>query len=104
MCVCVCVCMLGFLDLLTRAQGCRVDDQRGLLTKEQLELPLFLQLSLDQGKPLVEEEQTESSSTAGSKKDETEESASESTPSAAGTAEKSPESKSEAKDLKETAV
>ncbi|XP_075889087.1 regulator of G-protein signaling 14 isoform X2 [Nelusetta ayraudi] len=85
--------MDGLLDLLTRAQCCRVDDQRGLLTKEQLELPRFLQLSLDQGKPPAVEEQTESSSTA-----VTEGSGS------AGTAEKSPESKSEAKDLKETAV
>lgn len=93
MIVCVCLCVLGLLDLLTRAQCCRVDDQRGLLTKEQLELPRFLQLSLDQGKPPAVEEQTESSSTA-----VTEESGS------AGTAEKSPESKSEAKDLKETAV
>lgn len=104
MIVCVCLCVLGLLDLLTRAQGCRVDDQRGLLTKDQLELPLFLQLSLDQGKPPAVEEQTESSSTADSKKDVTEESGSESTQSSAGTAEKSPESKSEAKDLKETAV
>lgn len=39
--------MDGLLDMLTRAQGCRVDDQRGLLTKEQLEVPLFLQLSAD---------------------------------------------------------
>uniref|UniRef100_A0A3P9N6P9 Regulator of G protein signaling 14a n=1 Tax=Poecilia reticulata TaxID=8081 RepID=A0A3P9N6P9_POERE len=39
----------GFLDMLTRAQCCRVDDQRGLLTKEQLEIPSFLQLSSDQG-------------------------------------------------------
>ncbi|XP_028316247.1 regulator of G-protein signaling 14 isoform X2 [Gouania willdenowi] len=35
--------MDGFLEMLTRAQGCRVDDQRGLLTKEQLEIPPFLQ-------------------------------------------------------------
>lgn len=37
--------MDGLLDMLTRAQCCRVDDQRGLLTKEQLEVPLFLQLT-----------------------------------------------------------
>lgn len=91
--------LLGFLDLLTRAQCCRVDDQRGLLTKEQLELPLFLQLSLDQGKLVAEEDQTESSSTADSRK-----TGSESTQSSAGTAEESPDSKSKAKDLKETAV
>ncbi|KAM9377456.1 regulator of G-protein signaling 14-like isoform 2-T2 [Pholidichthys leucotaenia] len=40
--------MDGFLDMLTRAQGCRVDDQRGLLTKEQLEVPSFLQLPSEQ--------------------------------------------------------
>ncbi|KAK7922813.1 hypothetical protein WMY93_009715 [Mugilogobius chulae] len=37
--------MDGLLEMLTRAQCCRVDDQRGLLTKEQLEVPLFLQLN-----------------------------------------------------------
>ncbi|XP_077588900.1 regulator of G-protein signaling 14-like isoform X3 [Stigmatopora nigra] len=36
--------MDGLLDMLSRAQCCRVEDQRGLLTKEQLEVPLFLQL------------------------------------------------------------
>lgn len=30
------------IELLSRAQACRVDDQRGLLTKEHLELPQFL--------------------------------------------------------------
>ncbi|XP_041846573.1 regulator of G-protein signaling 14-like isoform X3 [Melanotaenia boesemani] len=40
--------MDGFLEMLTRAQCCRVDDQRGLLTKEQLEIPSFLQLPSDQ--------------------------------------------------------
>lgn len=39
--------MDGLLDMLTKAQCCRVDDQRGLLTKEQLEVPLFLQLPSD---------------------------------------------------------
>uniref|UniRef100_A0A8C6UNI7 Regulator of G protein signaling 14a n=1 Tax=Neogobius melanostomus TaxID=47308 RepID=A0A8C6UNI7_9GOBI len=39
--------MDGLLDMLSRAQCCRVDDQRGLLTKEQLEVPLFLQRSTD---------------------------------------------------------
>ncbi|KAM8848398.1 regulator of G-protein signaling 14 isoform 3-T3 [Synchiropus picturatus] len=32
------------LEMLSRAQCSRVDDQRGLLTKEQLEVPEFLQL------------------------------------------------------------
>ncbi|XP_038132831.1 regulator of G-protein signaling 14-like isoform X1 [Cyprinodon tularosa] len=40
--------MDGFLDMLTKAQCCRVDDQRGLLTKDQLEIPLFLQRPSDQ--------------------------------------------------------
>ncbi|XP_061541556.1 regulator of G-protein signaling 14 isoform X1 [Phycodurus eques] len=51
--------MDGLLDMLTRAQCCRVDDQRGLLTKEQLKVPLFLQLPPDLGK----EQQSEESST-----------------------------------------
>uniref|UniRef100_A0A8B9LYS6 Regulator of G protein signaling 14a n=1 Tax=Astyanax mexicanus TaxID=7994 RepID=A0A8B9LYS6_ASTMX len=34
----------GLVEMLNRAQCSRVDDQRGLLTKEQLELPQFLQL------------------------------------------------------------
>lgn len=98
----ICVSASGFLDLLTRAQCCRVDDQRGLLTKEQLELPLFLQQSLDLEKP--PENQAKSSSATESRKAETEESGSESTQSSAGTAEKTPDSKSEGKNLKETAV
>lgn len=110
------MCLLGFLDLLTRAQCCRVDDQRGLLTKEQLELPLFLQLSLDQEK-LLDENRTESSSASEPRKAKKEESRSGSTQSSAVTAEKSPDShlesdakilqettKSEGKNLKETAV
>ncbi|XP_026872864.2 regulator of G-protein signaling 14a isoform X1 [Electrophorus electricus] len=36
--------MDGLVEMLSRAQCSRVDDQRGLLTKEQLEMPLFLQL------------------------------------------------------------
>lgn len=36
--------MDGLIELLSRAQCIRVDDQRGLLTKEQLKLPQFLQL------------------------------------------------------------
>nr|XP_020478237.1 regulator of G-protein signaling 14 isoform X2 [Monopterus albus] len=61
----------GFLDMLTRAQCCRVDDQRGLLTKEQLELPLFLQLPSDQGQETQPDEtSTAISSTAESKDSE----------------------------------
>ncbi|XP_054648861.1 regulator of G-protein signaling 14 isoform X2 [Dunckerocampus dactyliophorus] len=57
------------LDMLTRAQCCRVDDQRGLLTKEQLEVPLFLQLPPDQGQDVQSEESsTNGSSTANTSK------------------------------------
>ncbi|XP_014051409.2 regulator of G-protein signaling 14 isoform X2 [Salmo salar] len=38
--------MDGLMELLSRAQCCSVDDQRGLLKKEQLWLPQFLQLPL----------------------------------------------------------
>lgn len=34
--------------MLTRVQCSRADDQRGLLTKEQLELPSFLQIPAEQ--------------------------------------------------------
>uniref|UniRef100_A0A673K9P3 Regulator of G-protein signaling 14-like n=1 Tax=Sinocyclocheilus rhinocerous TaxID=307959 RepID=A0A673K9P3_9TELE len=44
--------MDGLVELLSRAQCSRADDQRGLLTKEQLEIPQFLQL------PAENEEQT----------------------------------------------
>ncbi|XP_076594555.1 regulator of G-protein signaling 14 isoform X2 [Chaetodon auriga] len=93
--------MDGLLDMLTRAQCCRVDDQRGLLTKEQLEVPLFLQLSSHQGPdPEPEEASTGSSSTADSKEDETS-----SAPSSAGAEQETPDSaQSEPKDLRETAV
>ena len=97
-CVCVCVCVSGFLEMLTKAQGCRVDDQRGLLTKEQLEVPLFLQLSSDQG--LDEASTTTDSPTADSKEDK-----SSVTPSSAGAAEKTSGSdQSKPKDLRETVL
>ncbi|XP_055015155.1 regulator of G-protein signaling 14 isoform X2 [Boleophthalmus pectinirostris] len=57
--------MDGFLDMLTRAQCCRVDDQRGLLTKDQLEVPLFLQQS-----PENEAEKTEETPSAPQPADE----------------------------------
>lgn len=47
------------MDMLSRAQCLRVDDQRGLLTKEQLEIPLFLQLPSDQGQDTGASESTE---------------------------------------------
>ncbi|XP_024918878.1 regulator of G-protein signaling 14 isoform X3 [Cynoglossus semilaevis] len=51
--------MDGLMDMLSRAQCLRVDDQRGLLTKEQLEIPLFLQLPSDQGQDTGASESTE---------------------------------------------
>ncbi|XP_030638924.1 regulator of G-protein signaling 14, partial [Chanos chanos] len=38
----------GLVELLNRAQGCSADDQRGLLRKEHLMLPQFLQLPLEE--------------------------------------------------------
>ncbi|XP_068182206.1 regulator of G-protein signaling 14 isoform X2 [Antennarius striatus] len=48
--------MDGLLDMLTRAQCHRVEDQRGLLTKEQLEIPVFLQLTSEQGQDMDKED------------------------------------------------
>ncbi|GAA6094542.1 regulator of G-protein signaling 14a isoform X2 [Tachysurus ichikawai] len=42
--------MDGLVEMLTRVQCSRADDQRGLLTKEQLELPSFLQVPAGQCK------------------------------------------------------
>ncbi|XP_049441508.1 regulator of G-protein signaling 14-like isoform X2 [Epinephelus fuscoguttatus] len=92
-----------FLDMLTRAQGCRVDDQRGLLTKEQLELPLFLQLPSDRGQDTEPGEPgTTSSSSADSKEDSVKEE--ETSSSGGATAETSNSAEPEAKNLRETAV
>uniref|UniRef100_A0A673NJN4 Regulator of G protein signaling 14a n=1 Tax=Sinocyclocheilus rhinocerous TaxID=307959 RepID=A0A673NJN4_9TELE len=44
----------GLVELLNRAQCCSADDQRGLLKKEHLMLPQFLQLTLEE----VEEAET----------------------------------------------
>ncbi|XP_070693255.1 regulator of G-protein signaling 14-like [Pempheris klunzingeri] len=97
--------MDGFLDMLTRAQ-CRVDDQRGLLTKEQLQLPLFLQLSPDQQQDTEPDEpSTTSSSAADFKEKEVKEDKTSLTSSSAGEAEATCDStQSEPKDLRETAV
>ncbi|KAM4555743.1 regulator of G-protein signaling 14 isoform 2-T2 [Odontesthes bonariensis] len=85
--------MDGFLEMLTKAQCCRVDDQRGLLTKEQLEVPSFLQLSSDQRQDTEEED-----SKVDSEGDTL-------TPGPAGAAEENPDSaESETKDVRETAV
>ncbi|XP_026185384.1 LOW QUALITY PROTEIN: regulator of G-protein signaling 14 [Mastacembelus armatus] len=62
--------MDGFLDILTKAQCYRADDQRGLLTKEQLEVPLFLQLPSDQEKDSEQAEPSASSSSTEEAKEE----------------------------------
>ncbi|XP_069027944.1 regulator of G-protein signaling 14 [Embiotoca jacksoni] len=92
--------MDGLLDMLTRAQCSRVDDQRGLLTKEQLEVPTFLQLPSDQGQDIDQPGTTSSSSTADSKAELDTTSL-----TSAGAAEKNPDStESQSKDVRETAV
>ncbi|MCI4381570.1 hypothetical protein PGIGA_G00253570 [Pangasianodon gigas] len=48
--------MDGLVEMLTRVQCSRADDQRGLLTKEQLELPLFLQIPAQQSVRKSEEQ------------------------------------------------
>ncbi|KAM7000321.1 regulator of G-protein signaling 14 isoform 2-T2 [Tautogolabrus adspersus] len=55
------------LDMLSRAQCSRVEDQRGLLTKEQLEVPLFLQVPSDQA---AATDQPSTTTTADSKEEE----------------------------------
>lgn len=85
--------LTGFLDMLTRAQCCRVDDQRGLLTKEHLEVPLFLQLPSDQRKEDINPE--EASSNNGESKEVTDETSAVETPDSA---------QAKPKDLKETSV
>ncbi|XP_047210087.1 regulator of G-protein signaling 14 isoform X1 [Girardinichthys multiradiatus] len=93
--------MDGFLDMLTRAQCCRVEDQRGLLTKEQLEIPLFLQVSSDQGQNTGDPSTTRSS-TSDSK---TESEDNKCTSAAAKKSEEDSKApKSESKDLRETTV
>ncbi|KAM4621394.1 regulator of G-protein signaling 14-like isoform 2-T2 [Polymixia lowei] len=96
------------LDLLSRAQCSRVEDQRGLLTKEHLELPQFLQLPSDQqqmpgqGKHTEEEGPPTTSSSSTHTNGESEDHTSSSSGSGAH---KSPDSAgSEPKDLKETTV
>ncbi|XP_044061358.1 regulator of G-protein signaling 14 isoform X3 [Siniperca chuatsi] len=95
-----------FLDMLTRAQCSRVDDQRGLLTKDQLEVPLFLQLPSDQGQDTEPNEpSTTGSSNADYKEKDVKEDKTSLTSSSAGTVEETPDAaESEPKDLRETAV
>ncbi|KAJ7996433.1 hypothetical protein DPEC_G00237020 [Dallia pectoralis] len=51
--------MDGLMELLTRTQKCSVDDQRGLLKKEQLWLPQFLQLPLEEEQEEEDQEMVE---------------------------------------------
>lgn len=53
----------GLVELLNRAQCCSADDQRGLLKKEDLILPNFLQLPLQE---LDEEDSTQQEKQSGS--------------------------------------
>ncbi|MGH0118280.1 UNVERIFIED_CONTAM: hypothetical protein FKN15_049301 [Acipenser sinensis] len=41
----------GLIELLSKVQSCRVDDQRGLLNKEYLVIPQFLQLPVKEEEP-----------------------------------------------------
>lgn len=91
--------MDGLLDMLTRAQCCRVDDQRGLLTKEQLEIPLFLQLPSG---PRQENSGENCRYSAQDPKDS--EKKDSSSASSASTAKETPDSKCVTKDLKESKV
>lgn len=95
--------LTGLLDMLTRAQCCRVDDQRGLLTKEQLEVPLFLQLSSDQRKEDTDPE-TGAASSNNEELDEIKKEAP-AAPGSAGAAVEAPDSaQAKPADLRETSV
>ncbi|KAG9281238.1 regulator of G-protein signaling 14-like isoform X1 [Astyanax mexicanus] len=59
--------MDGLVEMLNRAQCSRVDDQRGLLTKEQLELPQFLQLPDEQKEAKKPSENTDCGNQSGEK-------------------------------------
>uniref|UniRef100_A0A3B4ETH1 Regulator of G protein signaling 14 n=1 Tax=Pundamilia nyererei TaxID=303518 RepID=A0A3B4ETH1_9CICH len=93
--------MPGFLDMLTRAQNSRVDDQRGLLTKEQLEVPSFLQLPTEQVQE-PEDPSIASSSTTDSKAKSEDKNSAENSAEAAKEAPDSAKSKSP--DMRETTV
>lgn len=54
----------GLVELLNRAQGCSADDQRGLLRKEDLILPNFLQLPLEEQDEIKERKEQSSASTS----------------------------------------
>ncbi|XP_067455191.1 regulator of G-protein signaling 14 isoform X2 [Thunnus thynnus] len=84
----------GLLDMLSRAQCSRVDDQRGLLTKEQLEIPQFLQLPPDQG----QEAQPDRSSTTKPSTEDSKEKSEDKTSSTSSSA------GAQSKDLRETTL
>ncbi|XP_030595371.1 regulator of G-protein signaling 14 [Archocentrus centrarchus] len=94
--------MDGLLDMLTRVQNSRVDDQRGLLTKEQLAVPSFLQLPAERAQDSEDPSTASSSSTDSKAKSENQKSLTE---NSAGAVKKAPDSaKSESPDMKETTV
>lgn len=78
--------------MLSRAQCSRVDDQRGLLTKEQLEVPLFLKLPSDQRQDAEPDVSGTTRSSAADSKEESEDKTS------------STSSSAEPKDLRETTL
>uniref|UniRef100_A0A3Q0SHQ9 Regulator of G protein signaling 14a n=1 Tax=Amphilophus citrinellus TaxID=61819 RepID=A0A3Q0SHQ9_AMPCI len=96
------VTMVRLLDMLTRVQNSRVDDQRGLLTKEQLAVPSFLQLPAERAQDSEGPSTASSSSTDSKAKSENQKSLTE---NSAGAVKKAPDSaKSESPDMKETTV
>lgn len=88
--------------MLTKAQCCRVDDQRGLLTKEQLEVPLFLQLPSEKAENGTEEASTTRAAAAADSKAGSEDKTS--VTSAEAVKETSDCAKSKPKDMRETVV
>lgn len=84
--------------MLTRAQCSRVDDQRGLLTKEQLEIPDFLQLPVHQGQETEAQEPSATSPPTAKPTEDSEDKMSLPAEGASDTA------GSETKDVRETAV
>lgn len=90
--------------MLTRAQCCRVDDQRGLLTKEQLEIPPFLQLPPDKRQNTEPDKPRTSNSSPAESKEELEDKTS--VPSSPGGAVKETPDSAEpkSKDLRESTV
>lgn len=90
--------------MLTRAQCSRVDDQRGLLTKEQLEIPDFLQLPVHQGQEMEAEEPSATSPPTAKPTEDSDDKISLPSSSAGSAEGASDVAGSETKDVRETAV